>query len=129
MMKFLLTLAFVLLLTSLVALIANLPGTVSIALPGHMVDMQLTVLLGAVLALVLVALLTLAAGHWLWHVPNQFRRARREEIAKDGETALAGGLMALARGDAQAADEATRLARKKMPQQALPLLMAAQAAY
>ena len=70
MMKFLLTLAFVLLLTSLVALIANLPGTVSIALPGHMVDMQLTVLLGAVLALVLVALLTLAAGHWLWHVPN-----------------------------------------------------------
>ena len=128
MMKFLLTLAFVLLLTSLVALVANLPGTVSIALPGHMVDMQLTVLLGAVLALVLVALLTLAAGHWLWHVPTQLRRARRDRNRKEGETALAGGLMALARGDAQAADEATRLARKKMPHQALPLLMAAQAA-
>ena len=36
--------------------------------------------------------------------------------------------MALARGDAKAADEATRLARKKMPHEALPLLMAAQAA-
>ena len=128
MMKFLLTLASVLLLTSLVAFIANLPGSVSIALPGHMVDMQLTVLLGAVLALVLVALLTMAAGHWLWHMPDQLRRARREKNRKEGESALAGGLMALARGDALAADEATRLARKKMPHQALPLLMAAQAA-
>ena len=128
MIKFLLTLAFVLLLTSLVALIANLPGTVSIALPGHMVDTQLTVLLGAVLALVLFALLTMVAGHWLWHVPTRLRRARRDRNRKEGETALAGGLMVLVRGDAQAADEATRLARKKMPHQALPLLMAAQAA-
>jgi HemY protein len=47
---------------------------------------------------------------------------------KEGEAALAGGLMALARGDAQAADAATKLARRKMPHQPLPLLMAAQAA-
>ena len=86
MMKFLLTLAFVLLLTSLVALVANLPGTVSIALPGHMVDMQLTVLLGAVLALVLVALLTLAAGHWLWHVPTAIAaRAARQKSQRRGD--------------------------------------------
>ena len=45
MMRFLLALALVLLFTSLVAFIANMPGSVSIALPGHMIDMQLTVLL------------------------------------------------------------------------------------
>ena len=85
MMRFLLALALVLLFTSLVAFIANMPGSVSIALPGHMIDMQLTVLLGAVLALVLVALLTLAAGHWLWHVPTQLRRARRDEMQRRGD--------------------------------------------
>ncbi|MGB0479021.1 MAG: hypothetical protein ACPGJJ_06680, partial [Parvibaculales bacterium] len=71
MMRFVLTLVFVLALTSLVALIANLPGNVSIAVPGHIIDMPLTVLLGTVLTL-LLALLTLAAlGQWLWHVPQQ----------------------------------------------------------
>ena len=128
MMRFVLTLVFVLALTSLVALIANLPGNVSIAVPGHIIDMPLAVLLGTVLTL-LLALLTLAAlGQWLWHVPQQIRAAQRARNRKDGEAALAGGLMALARGDARAADEATRLARKKMPYQALPRLMAAQAA-
>ena len=84
--------------------------------------------IGCGLALVLGALVAVSAGHWLWNMPNQLRRARLEKNRQDGDAALAGGLMALARGDAVAADEATRLARKKMPQQALPLLMAAQAA-
>ena len=128
MMRFLLALALVLLFTSLVAFIANMPGSVSIALPGHMIDMQLTVLLGAVLALVLGALVVVSTSHWLWNLPNHLRRARLEKNRQEGDAALAGGLMALARGDAAAADEATSLARKKMPQQALPLLMAAQAA-
>ena len=128
MMRFLLALGFVLVVTSLVAFIANLPGNVSIALPGHMVDMPLTVLLGAVLGLALAAVLGLAVAQWLWHVPAQLRRARALKNRKEGEAALAGGLMALARGDAQAADAATRLARKKLPHQSLPLLMAAQAA-
>ena len=128
MTRFVLTLVFVLALTSLVALIANLPGNVSIAVPGHIIDMPLTVLLGTVLTL-LLALLTLAAfGQWRWHVPQQIRAAQRARNRKDGEAALASGLMALARGDARAADEATRLARKKMPHQTLPRLMAAQAA-
>ena len=128
MMRFILALTAVLMLTSLAALIANLPGTVSIAVPGHIIDMPLTVLLGAVLFLVLGALAILVAAHWLWHLPVHLRHARLARNRKEGEAALAGGLMALARGDASAADEATRLARKKMPHQPLPLLMAAQAA-
>ena len=128
MMRFILALTAVLMLTSLAALIANLPGTVSIAVPGHIIDMPLTVLLGAVLFLVLGALAIWVAAHWLWHLPVHLRRARLARNRKEGEAALAGGLMALARGDASAADEATRLARKKMPHQPLPLLMAAQAA-
>ncbi len=128
MMRFVLTLVFVLALTSLVALIANLPGNVSIAVPGHIIDMPLTVLLGTVLTLLLALLALAAFGQWLWHVPQQIRAAQRARNRKDGEAALAGGLMALARGDARAADEATRLARKKMPHQTLPRLMAAQAA-
>lgn len=128
MMRFLLALAIVSLLTSLAALIANLPGNVSIAVPGHIIDMPLTVLLGAVLAAILAAMAILAAAHWLWQVPMKLRHARQDKNRKEGEAALAGGLMALARGDAHAADAATRLARKKMPHQSLPLLMAAQAA-
>ena len=128
MMRFILALTAVLMLTSLAALIANLPGTVSIAVPGHIIDMPLTVLLGAVLFLVSGALAIWVAAHWLWHLPVHLRRARLARNRKEGEAALAGGLMALARGDASAADEATRLARKKMPHQPLPLLMAAQAA-
>ena len=128
MMRFILALVAVLVLTSLAALIANMPGTVSIAVPGHMIDMRLTVLLGAVLALVLAALALWMGGHWLWHLPAHMRRNRLARHQKEGEAALAGGLMALARGDAQAAADATKLARRKMPHQPLPLLMAAQAA-
>ncbi|MDB2641768.1 hypothetical protein N9Y79_04460 [Alphaproteobacteria bacterium] len=123
-----LVLTALLALTSLAALIANLPGTVSIAVPGHIIDMPLTVLLGSVLALILAALAIWVSAHWLWHLPLQLRRARLARHRKEGEAALAGGLMALARGDAQAADAATKLARRKMPHQPLPLLMAAQAA-
>lgn len=128
MMRLLLALAFVLTVTSLAALIADLPGSVSIAVPGHIIDMQLPALLGAMLVLVLLALALLVGGHWLYQIPVQMRRARQARNRQEGEAALAGGLMALARGDAQAAYEATRLARKKMPHQPLPLLMAAQAA-
>jgi HemY protein len=128
MMRFVFTLVCVLALTSLVAVIANLPGNVSIAVPGHIIDMPLTVLLGTGLTLLLGLLALAALGQWLWHLPQQIRAAQRARNQKDGEAALAGGLMALARGDAGAADEATRLARKKMPHQTLPLLMAAQAA-
>ena len=128
MIRFMLVLTALLALTSLAALIANLPGTVSIAVPGHIIDMPLTVLLGSVLALILGALAIWVSAHWLWHLPLQLRRSRLARNRKEGEAALAGGLMALARGDAQAADAATKLARRKMPHQPLPLLMAAQAA-
>ena len=128
MIRFMLVLTALLALTSLAALIANLPGTVSIAVPGHIIDMPLTILLGSVLALILGALAIWVSAHWLWHLPLQLRRARLARNRKEGEAALAGGLMALARGDAQAADAATKLARRKMPHQPLPLLMAAQAA-
>ena len=128
MMRFIIVLTSLLVLTSLVALIANLPGRVSIAVPGHIIDMPLTVLLGAVLTLILGALAIWVSAHWLWHLPVQLRRARLTRNRKEGEAALAGGLMALARGDAQAADAATKLARRKMPHEPLPRLMAAQAA-
>ena len=128
MMRFVIALVLLLALTSLAALIANLPGNVSIAVPGHFIDMPLTVLMGAVVTVLLVLLALSALGQWLWHLPQQIKAARRARNRQDGEAALAGGLMALARGDARAADEATRLARKKMPHQTLPILMAAQAA-
>ncbi len=128
MMRFVIALVLLLALTSLAALIANLPGNVSIAVPGHFIDMPLTVLMGAVGTVLLVLLALSALGQWLWHLPRQIKAAQRARNRQDGEAALAGGLMALARGDARAADEATRLARKKMPRQTLPILMAAQAA-
>lgn len=114
--------------TSVAAVIANLPGTVTIALPGYVVETAVPVLAGVfVAALIMVgALLAVANGLWQW--PAHMKRKKAEQNRIAAEQAMAGGLMALARGDGAAAAEATRQARRKLPHAALPRLMAAQAA-
>jgi HemY protein len=110
------------------ALIANLPGEVRFSVSGYVVQTRTAVLAGAGFAAFLTALALAGLGQFLWHMPARLQAERRETQRRDGEAALAKALMALARGDAAAAKGATRLARQKLPHQALPRLMAAQAA-
>lgn len=108
--------------------IANLPGTVTLELSGYQVELRLAVLAG-LLAVALVVLLTaLSLAHLVIGLPARFAEKRRRNDQTQGEAAMAEALMALARGDAAAAAEATGTARRKLPQAALPRLMAAQAA-
>tara|TARA_B110000971_G_scaffold124791_1_gene127744 strand:+ start:4377 stop:5762 length:1386 start_codon:yes stop_codon:yes gene_type:complete len=110
------------------ALIANLPGQVSFSVSGYILETRTAVLAGASFAVFLMCLAFAGLAQFLWHLPARLRAERRETQRRDGEAALAKALMALARGDAASAKGATRLARQKLPHQALPRLMAAQAA-
>lgn len=110
------------------ALIANLPGQVHFSVSGYLVETRTSVLAGAGFALLLACLALIGLAQFLWRWPARLKAERRETQRRDGEAALAKALMALARGDAQAAKGATQAARQKLPYQALPRLMAAQAA-
>lgn len=116
------------LLASLAALLANLKGEVVIQLAGYTLETGLAGLSGAVAALVMLVLALVWLGHFIWHIPHKMAAVRQTQKRAEGEAAMADALMALARGDAAAAETATALARQKLPQQALPMLMSAQAA-
>lgn len=116
------------LLASLAALLANLKGDVVIQLAGYTLETSLAGLSGAVAALMLLVLAIVWLGQFIWHIPHRMAALRLAQKRSEGEAALAEALMALARGDASAAEAATALARQKLPHQALPMLMSAQAA-
>lgn len=128
MIGFLLALTGLAALASFASLLANVSGQVAIEWGGYTIDMSLAALLGAMAGLLLMALALFWLGHILWHMPEKLRQSRMAQKRETGEAALADALMALARGDAAAADKATALARQKLPDRALPLLMSAQAA-
>ena len=128
MMRLLISLTLLALLTSVAALTANLPGTVNIALPGYVVSMSVPVLAGLFIAALLAVGGAGLLGWTLWQWPERLRARKTENNRHAAEQAMAGGLMALARGDSVAAVEATRRARRKLPHAPLPRLLAAQAA-
>ncbi len=128
MIRLLLVLTGFLTLTSLAALLANLPGMVTIALPGYQLQASLPVLAGLFFAALILVTGFIFIVSALWQWPAHMRAKRAAQNRQAAEQAMAGGLMALARGDSAAAVEATRQARRKLPQAALPRLLAAQAA-
>lgn len=128
MMRVLVAAVTLALLASLAALLANLKGEVAIQLAGYTLETGLAGLSGAVAALVMLVLALVWLGHFIWHIPHKMAAVRQAQKRAEGEAAMADALMALARGDAAAAETATALARQKLPQQALPMLMSAQAA-
>lgn len=115
-------------LASIAAILANLQGDVAIEMGGYTIETGLAGLVGAVATLVLIALALFWLGHFIWHMPVRLRALRAAQKREEGEAALADALMALARGDAAMADKATKAARTKLPDRALPMLMSAQAA-
>jgi HemY protein len=124
-----LTLGLFLLLcvASLAAWVANIQGEVQIVLAGYQLVAPAAGLIGVVILASLAALLLGSGLRFMWTLPARMRAKLQRQRAAQGELAMAEALMALARGDAQAASQATALARQKLPQKALPRLLAAQA--
>lgn len=108
--------------------VANLPGSAQVVLGGYQLDAPVAVLIGLVLMLVAILVGLLWLGHFLFGIPTRLKARKKKKNQAQGELAMATALMALARGDAGAASAATRVARQKLPQNALPRLMAAQSA-
>lgn len=128
MMRLMLSFLSLLALTALAGLVANLPGTVELSVDGWLVETRFAVLAGVFVVAVLALVALIGLAQLLLNLPARMRAARQATRRLEGETALANALMALARGDAGAAALATGLAREKLPHQALPRLMSAQAA-
>lgn len=127
-LKPLLALAGLLALTLLVATLANLPGTLRLVLGGYQAEMSLALAAALALILLLATLASIGVVRFVLALPRRLRARAEARRRGDGDMALATALMALARGDGAAADQATKLAQKKLPDQPLPRLMAAQAA-
>jgi HemY protein len=110
------------------ATIANYPGTVDITWQGWEIGTSVGVLVAAlaVVALALWLALSLAAG--VLHLPRRFRRNRRERRRRLGELALTRGLIAIAAGDADAAQRQTQRAERLLGATPLVLMLAAQSA-
>jgi HemY protein len=119
---------FLVIVAGLASLVAGLGGEARLALQDYELVMRLPVLLGGFLLLTLAAIALFALGHYLSGLPTRLARRRAARLREKGEADMALALMALARGDGAAADRAARQAQQFLPQQALPHLLAAQAA-
>jgi HemY protein len=110
------------------ATIADYPGNVEITWQGWEIGSSVGVLVAAVavVALVLWALFALLAG--VVRLPRRFRRNRRERRRRAGEVAVTRGLIALAAGDAAAAQRHAGRAETLLARSPLTLLLSAQAA-
>ena len=119
---------FLILVGALASLIVNLDGEARLALQGYELVMRLPVLLGGFLLLTLGGIALFALGQYLAGLPGRLAQARAMRMREKGEAEMALALMALARGDGAAAERAAHQAQQFLPRQALPHLLAAQAA-
>ena len=110
------------------ATVADYPGAVDITWQGWEIDTSVGVLVAAtaVLALVLWALISLIAG--VIRLPRRFRRNRLDRRRRLGELALTRGMIAIAAGDAGAAQRQARRAEMLLGSTPLVLMLAGQAA-
>ncbi len=127
MMRITLGLFLLLGVASLAAWVANIQGEVQIILAGYQLVAPVAVLIGVGILLALAGLVLMLGLRFLWRLPGRTRARLQRQRLEQGELAMAEALMALARGDAHAAGQATSVARQKLPHKALPRLLAAQA--
>jgi HemY protein len=125
----LLALALAAVVVATTVFFADQPGRASITWLGWRVDLPVSIL---VLALVLLVVLVRVVI-WLLFTPVRLSRARRNEQRLQGYRVLTDGLVALAAGDASAADKARRRAellfqRNRIELPPLARLLTAQAA-
>ena len=126
MRKFLLTLFILAAVSAVAVLVAGLEGRLRVTLMGFDVATDLSVAVGALLVAALGLILVVLTAQFFWHLPARLHTRRAMARQRMGTQALAEALMALARGDAEGARAGVDLARRKLPHEPLPLLVAAQ---
>ena len=126
MRQFLLTIFLLAGVTSLAVLVAGLDGDVRVTFMGFEIAARLSVAVGAFLIAAVVLVMVILSAHFIWRLPARLQANRAAASRRTGTQALAEALMALARGDAEAARLGVNLARRKLPGEPLPLLVAAQ---
>jgi HemY protein len=126
MRKFLLILFILVAMSAVAVLVAGLEGRLRVTLMGFDVATDLSVAVGALLVAALGLILVVLTAQFFWHLPARLHTRRAMARQRMGTQALAEALMALARGDAEGARAGVDLARRKLPHEPLPLLVAAQ---
>ena len=126
MRKFLLTLFILAAVSAVAVLVAGLEGRLRVTLMGFDVATDLSVAVGAMLVAALGLILVVLMAQFFWHLPARLHSRRAMTRQRIGTQALAEAFMALARGDAEGARAGVDLARRKLPHEPLPLLVAAQ---
>ena len=126
MRHFLLTLFILAGLSVLAVTVAGLEGRLRVTLMGFDVATDLSVAVGVLLAAALGLIVAVLTAQFFWRLPARLHARRTTARQRMGTQALAEALMALARGDAEAARAGVDLARRKLPHEPLPLLVAAQ---
>jgi HemY protein len=108
--------------------IADQTGTIVMSWDVWRIETTLPVFALGLGLLVVASLLVWSAVRGLWHAPTRLRRARLERRTARGRDAITRGLLAIGYGDAAAARNHAKVARRLVSQDPLALLLHAQAA-
>lgn len=108
--------------------IADQTGTIVMSWDVWRIETTLPVFALGLGLLVVASLSVWSAVRGLWQAPTRLRRARRERRTARGRDAITRGLLAIGYGDAAAARNHAKVARRLVSQDPLALLLHAQAA-
>lgn len=104
------------------------PGDLVVRWPGYELRTSVATGIGVTLITLFIFLVMWRGYAWLINWPERFKDMRRKQKKARGELAMAGSLMSLAEGNVAEASKAALEAQNNLPDHALPLLLAAQAA-
>lgn len=110
------------------AWIADQSGTITLAWSGWHIETSLPVFAALGGLGIIAAVAAWNALSALWHMPERLRRARSERRRRRGRQAATQGLIAIGAGDAFAARNHARTARRLLHHDPLTLLLEAQSA-
>lgn len=104
------------------------PGDLVLRWPGYELRTSVATGIGVTLVIFFILLVLWRGYAWLINWPERFKAMRRRQKTARGEAAMAGSLISLAEGNVAEANRAALEAQNNLPDNALPLLLAAQAA-
>ena len=104
------------------------PGDLVVRWPGYELRTSVATGIGVTLITLFIFLVMWRGYAWFINWPERFKDMRRKQKKTRGELAMAGSLMSLAEGNVAEASKAALEAQNNLPDHALPLLLAAQAA-
>ena len=108
--------------------LSDRPGDLVVRWPGYELRTSVATGIGVTLVTLFIFLVMWRGYAWLTNWPQRFKDMRRKQKKVRGEAAMAGSLMSLAEGNVAEAGKAALEAQNNLPDHALPLLLAAQAA-